>query len=90
MIVTVVEVADPDRFLEVFSTVGMRKRREHGCRRAAAYPDPANPRRIWSVFDWDTEDYQGFLDDPEVPAVAARLGLTAAPVHAVVAVELDA
>ncbi len=90
MIVTVARVADPDRFLEVFRTVGATKRREHGCRAARVYVDPDDAHRMWSVFDWDAEDYQGFLADLEIPAIARQLSLQAPPVHAVAVAELDA
>ncbi|WP_380168905.1 hypothetical protein [Jannaschia sp. R86511] len=90
MIVTVARVAHPDRFVEVFRTVGMTKRREHGCRVARVYVDPDDAHRMWSVFDWDEEDYEGFLADPEIPAIARQLSLQAPPVHAVAVVELDA
>ncbi|WP_086821583.1 hypothetical protein [Allokutzneria sp. NRRL B-24872] len=90
MIVTIARVVDPARFLEVFETVGARKRLEHGCRGARAYFDPDDPHRVWSVFDWDAKDYEGFLADPEIPDIARELGLQSPPVHAVAAAELDA
>jgi quinol monooxygenase YgiN len=90
VIVTIARVDDPDRFLEVFATVGAQKRREHGCRGARVYVDPDDAHRVWSVFDWDAKDYDGFLADPEIPAIARELGIQAPPVHAVAAVELDA
>lgn len=90
MIVTVARVTDPDRFLEIFETVGARKRREHGCRGARVYVDPEDPQRVWSVFDWDATDYDGFLADPEIPPIARALGIRTPPVHAVAATELDA
>lgn len=90
MIVTIAKVVDPDRFTEVFRTIGAQKRREHGCRSARLYFDPEDPHRAWSVFDWDETDYAGFLADPEIPAIARALGIQAPPVHAVAATELDA
>jgi quinol monooxygenase YgiN len=90
VIVTVAKVTDPDRFLEIFETVGTEKRREHGCRGARAYLDPDDAHRVWCVFDWDAKDYEEFLADPEIPAIARELGLQAPPVHAVAATELDA
>lgn len=90
MIVTVARVVDPGHFLHVFETVGAQKRREHGCRGASVYLDPDDAHRVWSVFDWDAKDYDGFLADPEIPAIARELGLEAPPVHAVAASELDA
>ncbi len=53
MIVTIARVSDPDRFLEVFETVGAEKRREHGCRGARVYFDPDDAHRVWPVFYWD-------------------------------------
>ncbi|MEJ3652358.1 hypothetical protein WEH80_05085 [Actinomycetes bacterium KLBMP 9759] len=89
MIVTIARVTDPDRFLKIFETIGVEKRREHGCRGARAYFDPDDPHRVWSVFDWDAEDYEGFLADPDIPAIARELRLLSPPVLAVAAAELD-
>lgn len=66
VIVTIARVTDPARFLEIFETVGAKKRREHGCRSARVYFDPDDAHRAWSVFDWDPQDYEGFLADPEI------------------------
>ncbi|MFI9531053.1 hypothetical protein [Micromonospora rosaria] len=90
VIVTIAKVTDPARFLEIFETIGAQKRREHGCRGARVYFDPDDAHRLWSIFDWDTKDYEKFLADPEIPAIARELGLQAPPVHAVAATELDA
>jgi hypothetical protein len=86
----IARVTDPDRFLEVFETIGAQKRRQHGCRGARVYFDPDDAHRVWSVFDWDAKAYEGFLADPEIPAIARELGIQAPPVHAVAATELDA
>ncbi|MBL6276562.1 hypothetical protein JMF97_10340 [Micromonospora fiedleri] len=90
MIVTIARVTDPVRFLQVFTTVGVEKRREHGCRRAQVYFDPEDAQRAWCVFDWDAKDYEGFLADPEIPAIARQLGIQAPPGHVTAAVDLDA
>lgn len=90
MIVTIAKVADPARFLEVFETVGANKRREHGCRGARVYFDPGDAHRVWCILDGDAKDYDKFLADPEIPAIARELGIQAPPVHAVAATELDA
>ena len=31
-----------------------------------------DPSRVWVAFDWEIEDYERFLSDPEVPAIARR------------------
>jgi hypothetical protein len=89
MIVTVAKVTDLGQFLEVFATKGKVKRREHGCRGSRVFLDPDDHNRVWAVFDWDAEDYAGFLSDPEIPAIARELALVAPPVHAVAAAEYD-
>lgn len=90
MIVTISRAIDQGRFLKVFTTVGARKRREHGCRGAWVYVDPDDAHRMWSVFDWEQADYEGFLADREVPAIARKLMLQGPPQRAVAVTELDA
>ena len=83
MILTIAEVADFDQFLQTFSTRGVEKRREHGCKGSWVFRDPDDPNRVWAVFDWELEDYQKFLVDPEIPAIAAELGVRGTPLMAV-------
>ncbi|MEX5297449.1 antibiotic biosynthesis monooxygenase [Kocuria sp. CPCC 205292] len=80
MFATVAEVADLDQFLRTFSTIGVEKRRQHGCRGAHVFRDPDDPHRVWVLFDWELKDYQGFLADPEIPAIARELALREPPV----------
>ncbi|MFI6299341.1 hypothetical protein ACIBEJ_47655 [Nonomuraea sp. NPDC050790] len=75
MILTIVHVADFDQFLRTFSTRGVEKRREHGCKGSWVFRDRDDPGRVWALFDWSAEDYEGFLTDPEIPAIAAELGV---------------
>ncbi len=82
MFATIVEVADFDRFLETFSTIGVEKRRQHGCRGSSVFRDPDDASRVWVFFDWSIEDYERFLSDPEVPAIARELALREPPVQA--------
>lgn len=81
MIVTIAEVADFDQFLRTFSTIGVEKRKEHGCTGSQVFRDPDDPDRVWVFFDWRMEDYEGFLADPEIPAIARELALRAPPVR---------
>ncbi len=80
MIVTVAKVADFDQFLKTFSTKGAEKRKEHGCKGAHVFRDPADVNRLWVFFDWEIEDYEWFLSDPEIPAIARELALREPPV----------
>lgn len=80
MIVTIANVADFDRFMRTFSTEGLEKRREHGCKGAHVVRDPDDAHRVWVFFDWAQEDYEGFLADPDIPAIARKLALREPPV----------
>lgn len=89
MILTIAEVADFDQFLKTFSTKGVEKRREHGCKGAWVFRDPDDPSRVWGVFDWELEDYDKFLADPEIPAIAAELGVQGTPLMAASVAQYD-
>ena len=89
MIVTVATVADVDRFMKTFSTVGVEKRREHGCTGSRVFLDPDDRSRVWVVLDWEDEDYERFLADPEIPAIARELGLHGPPARAASIAEFD-
>lgn len=82
MIATIANVADFDQFLKTFSTRGVDKRREYGCKGSYVFRDPDDPNRVWVFFDWKIEDYERFLSDPEVPAIARELALREPPVKA--------
>ena len=82
MIVTIAKVADFDQFLKTFSTKGVEKRREHGSKGCHVFRDPDDPNRVWVFFDWKMEDYEKFLSDPDVPAIARELALREPPVKA--------
>jgi quinol monooxygenase YgiN len=80
MIVTIAKVADFDQFLKTFSTKGAQKRKEHGCTGSHVFRDPDDPNRVWVIFDWRIEDYESFLSDPEIPAIALEVALREPPV----------
>jgi len=90
MIVTIAKVADFDQFLKTFSTTGAQKRKQHGCTGSHLFRDPDDPNRVWVVFDWKVEDYENFLADPEIPAIARALALREPPVTADPVAEYDA
>ncbi|MEX5271831.1 hypothetical protein [Kocuria sabuli] len=89
MILIIAEVADFDQFLKTFSTKGVRKRRNHGCRGSWVFRDPDDASRVWAVFDWEPEDYDEFLADPEIPAIAAELGVHGTPLMAAPVAQYD-
>lgn len=90
MIVTISNVTDFDQFLRTFSNEGVEKRREHGCKGAHVVRDPDDAHRVWVFFDWAQADYEGFLADPEVPAIARKLALREPPVKVEPVAQYDA
>ena len=90
MIITIANVADFDQFLRTFSNEGVEKRREHGCKGAYVVQDPYDAQRVWVFFDWAQEDYEGFLADPEIPAIARKLALREPPLKVEPVAQYDA
>ena len=82
MLLATTQVEDFDRFMDVFSTKGAEKRKEHGCRGASIFRDPAEDDRVWVVFDWDEQGWQSFVSDPTVPPIMKEAGHKSKPVPA--------
>ena len=74
MILATTTVEDFDRFLRVFSTKGVEKRKQYGSKGATVFRDPHEDDRVWVLYDWDEEGLQSFLSDPEVPAIIQEAG----------------
>jgi hypothetical protein len=74
MILATTKIEDFDRFLEVFSTKGAEKRKQHGSKGALVFHDPNESDRVWVIFDWDEKGWQSFSSDPEVPPVMKEAG----------------
>jgi len=74
MLLATTQVEDIDRFLEIFSTKGAEKRKQHGSTGAVVFRDPSEADRVWAVFDWDEQGWQSFVSDPEVPAILQEAG----------------
>ena len=90
MILATTQVEDFDRFLEIFSTKGADKRREHGSKQGLVFRDPSEADRVWVLFDWDEQGWQSFVTDPEVPPIMREAGHKGAPVTAAFAGRFDA
>jgi quinol monooxygenase YgiN len=82
MVLASAKVADFDQFLQTFSTKGAEKRKEHGSKGSRVFRDPEDAGRVLVVFDWEVEDYDKFISDPEVPAIFQEAGLQGPPVRA--------
>ena len=71
MLLATTQVEDVDRFMEVFSTKGAEKRKQHGSKGAVVFRDPSESDRVWVIFDWDEQGWQSFVSDPDVPPILA-------------------
>src|SRR5690348_15209415 len=74
MLLATTTVEDYDRFVEIYSTKGVDKRREHGSKGSTVFRDPNEPDRLWALFDWDLAGWQSFASDPEVPPIMQEAG----------------
>jgi hypothetical protein len=90
MLLATTQVEDIDRFLEVFSTKGAEKRRQHGSKGAIVFRDPAEEDRVWAIFDWDEQGWQSFVSDTEVPSILQAAGHKGKPQSAELAARCDA
>jgi hypothetical protein len=90
MILATTQVEDFDRFIEVFSTKGADKRREHGSKGAQVFRDPNEDGRVWVLFDWDADGWKSFVSDPEVPPIMKEAGHKGPPQVAEVGPSYDA
>jgi hypothetical protein len=74
VILATTKVDEFDRFMEIFSTKGADKRRQHGSKGAQVFRDPNEGDRVWVLFDWDEEGWQSFVSDPDVPPIMKQAG----------------
>ena len=79
MILSTARVEDVDRFLQLFTTKGAEKRREHGSRGSNVFRDPNDDNRLWVVFDMDDDAYQALLSDPDMPPIFQEAGMQGRP-----------
>jgi hypothetical protein len=90
MILATTRFEDYDRFMEIFSTKGAEKRREHGSKGALVFRDPNEDDRVWVVFDWDEAGWKSFVSDPAVPPIMQQAGHKGRPQGAELGAQLDA
>jgi hypothetical protein len=79
VILATTTVEDFDRFVDIYSTKGAAKRKEHGCKGSRVFRDPNQNDRVWAIFDWDDEGWQRFASDPEVLGIMQEAGHTGRP-----------
>jgi hypothetical protein len=90
MILLTTQADDFDHWLEVFSTKGAEKRKQHGSKGSTVFRDPNEDDRIWVIFDWDQDGFQSFVSDPEVPPIMQEAGHKGPPQPAELAGQFDA
>ena len=79
MMLATTKVEDYERFLKVFSTKGLEKHKQHGCKGAVVFRDPNEVDRVWVMFDWDDTGWKSYVSDPEVPPILKEAGHTGKP-----------
>ena len=90
MLLATTQIENLDRFLDVFSTDGAEKRKQHGSKGAVVFRDPSEDDRVWVIFDWDADGWQSFVSDPDVPAILQRAGHKGRPASAAFAGRYEA
>ena len=70
MLLATTQVEDFDRFLEIFSTTGAEKRKEHGSKSALVFRDPSEDDRVWIGGTYVTPCIRETRIDRMVPVVA--------------------
>jgi hypothetical protein len=79
VILSRVKIADFERFWATFSTRGLDKRRQHGCRGARVFRSADDPAQMVTLFDWDRDGWEAFMRDPEVAEIMRSAGLQGPP-----------
>jgi hypothetical protein len=90
MLLATTRIEDFDRFMQVFSTAGADKRRQHGSKGALVFRDPSEADRVWVIFDWVEQGWERFVSDPAVPAIMKEAGHKSRPQAAAFAARCDA
>jgi quinol monooxygenase YgiN len=72
-------VEDFDRFWEVFRTRGAELRKRYGSNGARVFQHADDPNSVTIVFDWEQDQVEAFLADPESKEVMGAAGLQGPP-----------
>lgn len=68
-----VAIGDVEQFLQVFTTAGADKRKNHGCLWAQAYAPVDESGRVLVLLAWpDLASFEAFRSDPEVGPTMAE------------------
>lgn len=73
-------IEEYQKFIGVFATQGLEKRRQHGCQRTQVYKREDDPGQVFILLEWKSqESFDAFRQDPEVPGVMKSGGALAPP-----------
>lgn len=79
-----VPIGDLDQFLSVFSTEGLAKRQEHGCRGTRVFAPVGETGRVLVLLEFpDQTAFDGFRGDPTAPPIMRRGGAQGPPTFTV-------
>lgn len=79
-----VQIADVQRFLDVFASAGQQARRLHGSRGAAAFRVAEEDGRAMVLIDWESRAaFEAFRADPAVRETMKSGGALTPPVFTV-------
>ena len=90
MLLATTQVEDFDRFLEVFSTAGADKRKEHGSKGALSSATPPRTTACGSSSTGTQRAGRASSSDPEVPPIMKAAGHKGRPQAAAFAGRCDA
>jgi hypothetical protein len=90
LILATSKVEDFDRWMKIFSTKSVEKRKQGGPKGSTVFRDPNEDGRVWVLLDWDEEDWKNFVSDPDFPAMLQEAGLASRPQMAELAGQFDA
>ena len=79
-----VAIGGVEQFLEVFSSAGLDKRKEHGCLGARVLVPAEDTGRVLVLLEWASlDDFEAFRADPTAPPIMRRGGAQGPPTFTV-------
>jgi heme-degrading monooxygenase HmoA len=79
-----VPIGEVARFLEVFSSEGLAKRKEHGCLGTRVLVPADEAGRVLVLLEWGSlDDFEAFRTDPTAPPIMRKGGAQGPPTFTV-------
>ena len=79
-----VAIGEVAQFLEVFSSEGLAKRREHGCLGTRVLVPADEAGRVLVLLEWASpDDFEAFRADPTAPPIMRKGGAQGPPTFTV-------